>query len=74
MVSPLKTVLLLEESLDGHLVIPLLRGHVVNLLLHLPDLSQSNLNIFTWKTKYKYNPPTYFTSRSLHSKGSLERA
>ena len=45
-------VLFLQESLDGHLVVPLLGGHVVNLLLHLPDLSQSNLDIFTWKTKY----------------------
>ena len=44
-------VLLLQELLDGHLVVPLLLCHVVNLLLHLPDLSQSNLNIFTWKTE-----------------------
>ena len=51
-VSPLETFLVLQESLDHRLVTPLLRCHVVNLLLHLPDLSQSNLNIFTWNTKY----------------------
>ena len=54
MVSPLETFLVLKESLDHRLVTPLLRCHVVNLLLHLPDLSQSNLNIFTWNTKYLY--------------------
>ena len=52
-VSPLETFLVLQQSLDRHLVIPLLGGHIVDLLLHLPDLSQSNLDIFAWNTKYQ---------------------